>query len=195
MKEKDAILLIKYGDLNGLEELVNRYQVKAVYSAYLILQDRSLAEEVVQNAFLKFAEKVEYFDESRTFSPWFLRIVVNDSVQVIRESKRLEPISEENDEDNQRVARWLIDSQPLPEEAIQVKESSETLRKALRSLTPEQRKAVVLRYYLQMSEKGVADTLARPLATVKWWLRSARIRLKNILNVDGDLPDKYSEER
>lgn len=186
MNEKDAILLIKQGDLNGLEELVNRYQVKAVYTAYLILQDRSLAEEVVQNAFLKFAEKVDYFDESRAFSPWFLRIVINDSIQLIRERRRLEPIGEENDEDSQRMARWLIDSQPLPEDAIEFKETVEILRKALRSLTPEQRKAVVLRYYLQMSEKGVADTLAEPLATVKWWLRSARIRLKNLLRVDGD---------
>ncbi len=130
MEEKDAILLIKQGDLNGLEELVNRYQVKAVYTAYLILQDRSLAEEVVQNAFLKFVEKIDYFDESRTFSPWFLRIVVNDSIQLIRERRRLEPISEENDEDSQRVARWLIDSQPLPEDAIEVKETGEILRRA-----------------------------------------------------------------
>jgi RNA polymerase sigma-70 factor (ECF subfamily) len=191
MEEKDAISRIKQGDLNGLEELVNRYQVKAIYSAYLILQDRSLAEEVVQNAFLKATEKIHYFDESRTFSPWFLRIVVNDSIQLIRERKRFEPICEEPDEESKKLARWLIDSQPSPEQEIEVKQIGESLKKALKILTPEQRKAVVLRYYLQMSEQEVSDRLAKPLTTVKWWLRSARKRLKSLLSVDGDLPDHH----
>lgn len=190
MEEKDAILRIKQGDLNGLEELVNRYQVKAVYSAYLILQDRSLAEEVVQNAFLKAAEKIHHFDESRTFLPWFLRIVVNDSIQLIRDGNRFEPIYEEPDEESKTLARWLIDSQPSPEQEIEVKETTESLRKALKILTPEQRRAVVLRYYLQMSEQEVSDRLEKPLTTVKWWLRSARTRLKRLLNVDGDLRDQ-----
>ncbi len=188
MEEKDAILRIKQGDLNGLEVLVNQYQVKAVYSAYLILQDRTMAEEVVQNAFLKAVEKIHSFDDSRSFSPWFLRIVVNDSIQLTRERKKLVQLYEEPDDETKTLACWLIDSNPSPEYEVEEKERVVSLRKAMNSLTPEQREAVVLRYYLQMSEKEVSNKLAKPLKTVRWWLRSARNRLKSLLRVDGDMP-------
>jgi RNA polymerase sigma factor (sigma-70 family) len=80
MKDQIAISRLKQGDLNGLETLVSRYQARAVHAAYLIVHDRPLAEDVVQMAFVKVAERIHQFDEQRPFSPWFFRIVVNDAL-------------------------------------------------------------------------------------------------------------------
>ena len=48
MEDQIAISLLKQGNLNGLEALVNRYQAKAVRAAYLITHDRAMAEDVAQ---------------------------------------------------------------------------------------------------------------------------------------------------
>ena len=63
MEDRIAISRIKQGDLNGLEILVNRYQVRAVHAAYLVVYDRALAEDTVQTAFVKVAERIDQFDE------------------------------------------------------------------------------------------------------------------------------------
>ena len=58
MEDQIAISRLKQGDLNGLETLVNRYQVRAVHAAYMIVFDRGLAEDVAQAAFVKGAERI-----------------------------------------------------------------------------------------------------------------------------------------
>lgn len=65
MEDRIAISRLKQSDLNGLETLVNRYQVQAIHAAYMIVFDRGLAEDVVQAAFVKAAERIHQFDEER----------------------------------------------------------------------------------------------------------------------------------
>lgn len=184
MEEKEAISRIKQGDLTGLEELVNRYQVKAVYSAFLIVQDRMLAEDVAQNAFIKVAEKANLFDSTRPFAPWFFRIVVNDAIKIARQEKNLKGIEEESDDAIKGLAEWLISPNPLPEQQVEINESQHKLRLAMNTLNPEQRAVVVMRYYLQIPEDEMSVRLGKPLTTVKWWLRAARKQLKYLLQTE-----------
>ncbi len=193
MDDKTAISRIKQGDLSGLEALVGRYQVRAVQAAYLIVQDRSLAEETAQNAFLKAAEKVSQFDEERPFAPWFFKIVVNDAVKTAQKQSRLLSLEEEPDEEAQTLARWMIDPQPSPEELVENGESEDRLHKAIRQIAPEQRAVVVMRYYLDMSDQEMSVRLEKPVSTVKWWLRAARKRLAALLRPAKD-PKKPAQE-
>jgi RNA polymerase sigma-70 factor (ECF subfamily) len=199
MDDQAAIVRIKQGDLNGLADLVRRYQVKAVYAAYMILHDRSLSEEIVQNAFVRVYEKIHQFEEGRPFAPWFLRIVLNEATKTARSQRRLSSIEEDPDEDARVLARWLVDPQPLPEEQVEMLETSHIVRTALKQLTPEQRATVVMRYYLDMSEAEMAVRLDRPVSTVKWWLRAARKRLGELVNptetVKPANPAEPSEDR
>ena len=55
------------------------------------------------------------------------------------------------------------------------------VRQALQRLPAEQRAALVLKYYLEMSEAEMALTLERPRTTIKWRLYTARQRLKGML--------------
>lgn len=63
--ERRAIARLKQGDIGGLEELVKSHQTRAMRAAYLIVRDRALAEDVVQDAFVRAYEKIAHFDESR----------------------------------------------------------------------------------------------------------------------------------
>jgi len=181
MEDQIAISRIKQGDLNGLETLVNRYQVQAVHAAYMIVYDRALAEDVAQAAFVKVVERIHQFDEERPFAPWFFRIVVNDALKLAKKQKR--NISLEGlDEPTAQLAEWLTDPGLKPEQLLEEKQTRENILKAIQSLPPEQRAVVAMRYYLGMSEADMSMKMDRPLSTIKWWLRDARKRLSDLMD-------------
>ncbi|HET9914761.1 MAG TPA: RNA polymerase sigma factor [Anaerolineales bacterium] len=189
MEDRIAISRIKQGDLNGLEVLVNRYQVRAVQAAYLILYDRALAEDVAQTAFVKVAEKAYQFDEQRPFAPWFFRIVVNDAIKAAKRLRHNISLDEQLDEPTVRLATQLIDPTLQPSQVVEMREMHQIILSAIKSLTPEQRAVVTMRYFLDMSEADVSIKMDRPLSTIKWWLRDARKRLRNLIGSSQGFKD------
>ena len=177
MNETQAIAQLKRGNLEGLETLVKLHQGRALRTACLIIHDLPQAEDIVQNAFLRTYGHIDQFDESQPFAPWFNRIVIHDTLKVLQKQKKnlsIDEMEETSDFD-------IFDPAPLPEEALEAKETLQAVRLALTRLDPQQRAAFVMRYYLQMSEKDIAETLHGPLGTVKWWSFSARRKLKQTL--------------
>ena len=183
LEEKLAIARLKQGDLDGMEPLVKRYQVLAVSAAFLIVRDPKLAEDIVQDAFLHAAEKIDQFDESRPFGPWFLRSVINASTKAVRKQKRFIPLDGTSDEETTKVADWLIDPDQHPEQIIETQETRQVVWKALEELTAEQRAVIVMRHFLDMSEAEMTDELDRPLTTIRWRLKTARNQLRKILHL------------
>jgi RNA polymerase sigma-70 factor (ECF subfamily) len=181
MEDQTAISRLKQGDWNGLETLVNRYQAQAVHAAYLILYDRSLAEDIVQTAFVKMAERIHQFDDERPFAPWFHRIVVNDALKLARKQKRNVSLDEQLDEPTLRLAKWLADPDPSPEQLVEQRQTRQVILKAISSLPPGQRAAIVMRYFLDMSVSDMSTDMGRPLSTIKWWLRDGRKRLRGLM--------------
>ncbi len=181
MKDQNAISRLKRGDLNGLEALVSRYQAQAVHAAYMILYDRPLAEDVVQSAFVKVAERIHQFDDERPFAPWFFRIVVNDALKIAKKQKRNVSLDEQLDEPTAQLAKWLTDPGLQPEKLVEQKETRQIILKAIQSLPPGQRAVIVMRYYLDMSMSDMTIKMGRPLSTIKWWLRDARRRLHSLM--------------
>jgi RNA polymerase sigma-70 factor (ECF subfamily) len=182
MDDQIAISRLKHGDLTGLEILVNRHQVQAVYAAYAIVYDRALAEDIAQSAFVKVMERVHQFDEDRPFAPWFFRIVVNDALKLAQKQKRNVSLETQLDEPTAQLAKWLEDPNLKPEQVVEQKETRGIILKALQSLTPEQRAVIVMRYFLEMSEADMSEKTDRPLSTIKWWLRDARDRLRKLIS-------------
>jgi RNA polymerase sigma-70 factor, ECF subfamily len=180
MEDRIAISRIKQGHLDSLEHLVNRYQAQAVHAAYLILYDRALAEDVAQSAFVKAAERIHQFDEERPFAPWFFRIVVNDALKLAKRMKRNVSL-DDLEEDASPLATLLADPAPQPEQWLEAKQVREHILQAVQSLPPEQRAVVVMRYFLEMSEADMSAKMDRPLSTIKWWLRDARQRLRDLM--------------
>lgn len=183
MDDQIAISRLKQGDLNGLEILVNRYQVRAVRAAYLVLYDRASAEDVAQTAFVKAAERIHQFDEERPFAPWFFRIVLNEALKSAQKQRHILQM-DDSDERTARLADWLIDPAPPPEKQLEEKEIRQNLLNAIHSLPPEQRAVIVMQYYLDLSEAELSAKMERPLSTIKWWLRDARKRLRDLLAYD-----------
>ena len=178
LEEKLAIARLKQGDLDGMEALVKRYQVQAVSAAFLVVRDLKLAEDIVQDAFIRAAEKIDQFDESRPFGAWFLRSVINASVKAAKRQQRFVPL---DDEETSQIADWLVDPDPRPELIVETEETRKMVWKALGELSAEQRSIIIMRHFLEMSETEMTLELDRPLTTIRWRLKTARNRLRSIL--------------
>jgi len=181
MEEQEAIARLKRGDIGGLEALVRRYQVQAVRTAYLITCDHALAEDIVQAAFLRACEHIGQFDAGRPFGPWFLRSVANDAVKAAARRERQVSLEADSEGEETSLADLLADPDPGPNDLVEAAEVRQTVWAALGKLPPAQRAAIVLRYYLDLSEAEMADELACPPGTVKWRLHAARKRLRRLL--------------
>jgi RNA polymerase sigma-70 factor (ECF subfamily) len=175
--EQRAISALRKGDIKGLESLVHLYQLRAIRAAYGITGDRQAAEDVVADAFLAVYDRIGTFDTERPFAPWFYRRVVNGALTAIRNDKWIERPSDEQNE----ALFQVPDTGPGPQESAEYNELRLLLLDAIYELPPHQRAAMVLRYYLDMDEVSMAETLGCPLGTVKWRLHAAKQKLRESL--------------
>jgi RNA polymerase sigma-70 factor (ECF subfamily) len=189
MDELSAITMMKQGNIKGLEFLVNRYQISAIHSAYLILQDRPLAEDIVSGAFIKSFHKARQILDGRSFRPWFFKIVINDAIKSAKSRQRYVKFESGEDDECKDLADWLIAPESTPEDEVVVKEDIQALRKAIDILSPEERAIVVLRFYLDLSEEEAAIKIRKPLSTVKFRFRNAKKKLGVFMNSVNNLKD------
>jgi len=178
MLEQEAIRRLKLGDISGLEFLVSCYQVRAVRTAYLITRDEGLAEDIVQDAFLQVYRSIRGFDAARPFEPWFMRSVVNASVKLMQKSARQVKVDDEADESILAELAARVESVETQVESIEIQNQ---IWDAMQKLSPRQRAVMVQRYFLEMSEKEMADEAGTAPGTVKWLLNAARERLRGLL--------------
>ena len=172
-----AIRRLKRGDIGGLECLIARYQGKALRTAFLITHDEPMAEDVVQDAFVRFYERADCFDESRPFEPYFMRSVVNAALNCIERTKKERYLA---DEDTSEL-KSLLEQAASVEEQVEFNTLKWQIMEILEELPPRQRAVIVQRYYLDMSEKEMSEALDSPPGTVKWLLNAARTRLRSLL--------------
>ena len=178
MDETQAIQRLKQGDISGLEHLVAQHQVKAVRTAYLITRDLGLAEDIVQDSFIKAFHAIRGFDATRPFEPWFMRGVVNAAVKTMQRSARQVEVGEDADESLLAELAARVGSVEEQVESIEVQNQ---IWDAMQKLSPRQRAVVVQRYFLEMSEKEMAEEAGSSVGTIKWMLNAARERLRRLL--------------
>lgn len=181
--ERIAITKLKSGDIGGLAPLVRAYQQKALRTAYLVTQDQALAEDVTQAAFVRVFEAIAQFDTSRCFLPWFLRIVVNLSVQAAQKQARTLSLNDSPQHDGITFEDLLTDQFPNPETEVERQEMEASVQQLLEQLSSDQRAVIVLRYYVDLTESHMSDVLAVPPGTIKSRLYAARRQLRNLIRL------------
>jgi RNA polymerase sigma-70 factor, ECF subfamily len=158
------------GDVSDLEALFRRHWPLAYRAAYLVVHDSAAAEDIAQEAFLGAIRNLDRFDRRRPFGPWLHRIVVNRAIDWARaRSLRAEA---GDDALAQTAAR---EEASMPERTLD----------AIRSLPPDQRAVIVLRYLLEYTPGEIAGLLEIPRGTVNSRLRRALDALRGRLEEDG----------
>ena len=148
-----------------LGDLLDRYGREIQGVAYLILRDRSAAEDIVVETLLTALDRGNTLRDPDALRPWLLRIASNQALAVRRREAR------------------IVHLQVVPETAGHDPDAAErlTLLSIVGSLPPRMRTAVVLRYYSDLSVREVAEALGTSENTVKTQLREALERLRRAL--------------
>jgi RNA polymerase sigma-70 factor (sigma-E family) len=132
----------------GLEELYVRHAPDAVRLAYLLTGDRALAEDLVQDAFVKVAGRLGHLRSPEAFYPYLRRTIVNLSKNHFR---------------HRAVERAYVsraESGDVPMDGAEGRVvAHESMRRALLELPPRQRAALILRFYEDLPEERIAEIL------------------------------------
>jgi len=187
-KDGELIRQVRQGDMLALGFLYDKYKTQAFRAALAVTHDPNVAEDILQESFLRFYANVERVDENRPLAPWLYRIVVNLSYNwVTRRGRWLAPLESV-------IERLKAGPKSSPEKVVEQNEIEQVVREALASLGFGHRVVLVLFYLGGFSLKEVAYILDLPEGTVKSRLHYGRERLRLCLERDNRMSREVAYE-
>ena len=181
LSDQELIQLFKNGDTNALEDLINRHKQRIFTSIFILIKDKSLAEDIFQDVFIKIIDTLRsgsYTDEGK-FLLWALRIAHNMCVDHFRKVKRGPAVL--NNSDEYDIFETLDLSEEGAEGQIVNAERNETLRKMLDSLPQDQREVIVLRHFANLSFKEIAEKTNCSINTALGRMRYGLINIRKMM--------------
>jgi RNA polymerase sigma-70 factor, ECF subfamily len=175
------------GDVDALNVLYDRY-ARAVFSfAVRIVRDGRIAEEVMQEAFMRTWQQSGRFELNRgNYASWLLSITHNLAIDEVRKSQRRPQKADMVDITD--VLRSEVDTTVNIEEAAEASELRDRIRTAMGHLPEAQRRTIELAYFEGLSQREVAAFLNEPLGTIKTRMRLGMQKLKDILSAQEGFP-------
>lgn len=166
---------------NGSEEsftnLIEKYQTPVFNLCYRMLGNAEDAEDAAQETFWRAFQAIKRYDASRSFITWLLSIAAHYCIDQQRRRRLptidLDVLPEED----------VPDANPNPEYAVGRIEETQNMERILSKLNPQDRAAIVLRYWYDFSEEEISQTLSISVSAVKSRLFRARRQLAEVWQV------------
>lgn len=169
--DEQLMLLAKAGDLSAFNTLVRRHWRKAWRTAYYFLNGSADAEDVAQEAFVKIFAALPRYKSKAAFATYLYRVV---SRLCFDRNKKKQPFYTDQLPDTYGNERNGF-------ETIADNEDDMQIRRAIDSLPPDQRLAIILRYYEGLGYTGIADALGKTRKGAERLLARARNNLARML--------------
>lgn len=180
LSDAELVDLLAAGNSHALEVVYDRYHRPVFSLALRMLGDREVAEELVQEVFLRIWRQAEKYSGRRgTLITWMLTITHNMAIDELRKRQRRPTL--DTSPDQSLVLAQIRDNSPGIEEQSALQSLRETVRAAMADLPIAQRQAIELAYYGGLSQREIASTLDQPLGTVKTRMRLAMMKLRDVL--------------
>ncbi len=177
LSDSQLIALYRNGDEEAFTTLLNRHKNRVYTTIYLIVKDRYVAEDLLQDSFIKAVKTIQSgrYNEEGKFLPWMLRIAHNLAIDFFRKDKRYPVIVME---DGSKVFNTLEFAED-PVENKQIKmETHQMLRQLIQELPEAQKEVLIMRHYMQMSFQEIADSTGVSINTALGRMRYALINLR-----------------
>jgi RNA polymerase sigma factor (sigma-70 family) len=173
MAWREQVMAAQGGDLGAFDVLVQQFEDMAVGYAYSILGDFQLAEDAAQDAFVQAYLDLKTLREPQAFPAWLRRLVFKHCDRITRRKRVVTVLLDAE----------LADRQPGPDEAVQQRETQQSVLGAVQSLPENERVATTLFYINGYSLADVGQFLDVPVSTVKNRLHAARTKLRERMMV------------
>jgi RNA polymerase sigma-70 factor (ECF subfamily) len=189
MEQTDAELIQATinGDAGAFSVLVGRYSRDVYGFVFFMAKDKSDAEDITQETFVKVWKNLKKFKQDQRFKSWLLTIARNTTIDYIRKRRHAVFSDFDDEEGANAIVETLADEERLADEIASTAESAEQTAEAVSKLTDIYRSVLALRYEGGMSFEEISKILKKPTNTVKSQHRRALIALRKII-VDDSAP-------
>ena len=151
-----------------LEQLVDRYQEQVMRMCFLYLCDKTLAEDAMQETFLKVYRALDTFRGEASEKTWIMRIAIRTCYDM-------------NHSGWFRVFNRQVTPDMVPETAVPFEESDDELMNAVIRLPIRLREVILLYYYQHMNVNETAESLGISQSSVSGRLKRGREKLKAMM--------------
>lgn len=166
MTEAELVKEVLAGHSEAFGEIFARHRERAFGLAFQYLRNREEAKDAVQDSFIKAFQNLKTFNIERDFGAWFMTIVRNRAIDLIRRRKKVSPDG---------LPPVIRDPRAIKKAESGVVRSE--IWEALEQLSTEHREIVFLKDYQGHSYREIAEILEIPLGTVMSRLHHARRNL------------------
>jgi RNA polymerase sigma-70 factor, ECF subfamily len=184
--DRAVLALVTAGQLDALQELYDRYRVMAYSIALRITTDASLAEDVVQDAFLGVWRNASRYVEGRgSVKTWLLSIVHHRAVDAVRRRKPTTELPEREDVPPPQLT--------LPDvwQDVAAGLDRTEIAAAMATLSDVQREAIELAYWGGLTQQEIAERTGAPLGTVKSRVRLGLLALRRALTGEEGIAEGF----
>jgi RNA polymerase sigma factor (sigma-70 family) len=155
-----------------IEQLFNKNSNKLIKVAFTYLKDRHLAEDIVQDVFLKCYLKLDTFRNECTVESWLYKVTINQSIDYLRSSNFKKSFPTE-------CFDFFEHDQPTPENKLIKRQFKEELYKHIHNLSKIYKEVIILFYLDNLSIKEIQELLHINISTVKTRLFRGKMLLRN----------------
>jgi RNA polymerase sigma-70 factor (ECF subfamily) len=173
--DDEVVRLAQRGDSDAFALIVRTYQAPVFNHVLRLVGERSLAEDLTQDVFIRVYQSLPRFSFRSKFTTWLFQIAVNRVVDEVRARERRPRAADFPADDTLRAA----DAPPEASETI------DAIWRAVGELNLDLKMALLLRDVAGFSYNEIADTLHTTLATVKWRIYKAREEVQAALVREG----------
>ncbi len=176
MDDNDYVDKVLAGDKDAFRYFIKKYQQKSLAIAYRITGAREDAEEAVQEGFVRAYRNLASFRKEAKFSTWLFRIVHREALRLCNKRKRYSGNMKDIEDENP------VSNQQSPLESIEQKEMSNTIKKVLTLLKPNERLVLQLFYLEEMSMPEINEITGFSVSKIKTLLFRARKSFSQVFN-------------
>ncbi len=156
----------KAGDYQAFDLLVLKYQSRLVSTAFKFVKDQQIAEDLVQDSFIKSFKSISSFREDSTFYTWIYRITVNTSKNYLVSKKRKDELLQSDISIEENYGIEPIDND-TPEDLFHASQLHKIIIESLNGLGENTKTALTLREFDGLSYEQIAEVVNCPVGTVR----------------------------
>lgn len=178
--DQELVCAFLNGNEDTLQELILRHERKVYTSIYLLVKDRTLADDLFQDTFIKVINTLRggHYNEEGKFISWVLRIAHNLVIDHFRSLKRM-PLVHDTEEYSVFDTLHLEDQNA--EDKLMANQVNRQVRQLIEELPFDQREVVIMRHFADMSFKEIADVTGVSINTALGRMRYALINLRKMI--------------
>ncbi len=177
---EELMLKIAKGDEDAFEILVNRHQTSILNLVYRFIGDRSQARDLAQEVFIKVWQSAQNYESKAKFTTWIYRITANLCFNELKFARRKKWFSFNwfDEHGEHTIEETLSDGAPSAEDLLLEKERSRQISHALHSLPENQRMAMILKRYDDLSYQEIGQIIGCSVSAVESLLVRAKRTLQ-----------------